>query len=343
MLIDSTASTWNLSPELVAEELSARRADPPKAAILVDLYGQVADHHAIGPLLAEHGVLHLADAAESLGATYDGRPAASYGASAALSFNGNKIITTTGGGMLVTDDAAVADRVRHLATQAREPVPHYEHVEVGLQLPALQPAGRLRAGPARRPRPAGGAPASDLRSLRRRRSAHLPGVAFMPEAPTGRANRWLTCLTIDASVAGYTPAEVREHLESLDIEARPTWKPMHLQPVFQRLPGPARRHVGSAVRARACACRAAARLTARRPGSRVIDGRSCDRRRRPGRRGMKVVVTGGAGFIGANLCRRLLADAGVDEVVALDDLSTGFAANLDGRRRRARRGRPGRP
>ena len=235
VLIDSTASTWNLSPELVAAELSSRRGAPPKAAILVDLYGQVADHHAIAPLLAEHGVVHLADAAESLGATYEGRPAASYGASAVLSFNGNKIITTTGGGMFVTDDESVAARVRHLATQAREPTPHYEHVEVGYnyRLSNLLAAFGL-------------AQLADLdRRVQRRRAifdryvsllGDLPGVAFMPEAPTGRSNRWLTCITIDESVAGYTPVDVREHLESLDVEARPTWKPMHMQPAFKGCP-----------------------------------------------------------------------------------------------------------
>ncbi len=235
VLIDSTRATWNMSPELVAEELSARRSAPPKAAILVDLYGQAADHHAIGPLLAEHGVLHLSDAAESLGSTYDGRPAASYGASAALSFNGNKIITTTGGGMLVTDDSAVGDRVRHLSTQAREPVPHYEHREVGYNYRLSNVLAAF-----------GRAQLADLdRRVARRRAifdryvtalGHLPGLAFMPEAPTGRSNRWLTCITIDAAVAGVGPAEVREHLEARDIEARPIWKPMHLQPVFRDCP-----------------------------------------------------------------------------------------------------------
>ena len=137
--------------------------------------------------------------------------------------------------MLVTDDAAVADRVRHLATQAREPVPHYEHVDVGYN---YRLSNLLAAF--------GRAQLADLdRRVERRRAifdryvaalGHLPGVEFMPEAPTGRTNRWLTCLTIDASVAGYGPVEVREHLESLDIEARPTWKPMHLQPVFRDCP-----------------------------------------------------------------------------------------------------------
>jgi dTDP-4-amino-4,6-dideoxygalactose transaminase len=230
VLVDSDPATWNISPALVAEELAARRGDPPKAAILVDLYGQAADHHAIAPLLAEHGVLHLADAAESLGATYDGRPAAAFGESAALSFNGNKIITTTGGGMLVTDDESVAQRVRHLSTQAREPVPHYEHEDIGFN---YRMSNLLAAF--------GRAQLSDLdRRVERRREVFdryvtaltRPGVEFMPEAPTGRASRWLTCLTIDPEVTGTTPAAVREHLEARDIEARPTWKPMHQQPVF---------------------------------------------------------------------------------------------------------------
>jgi pyridoxal phosphate-dependent aminotransferase EpsN len=235
VLIDSDPGTWNISPALVADELSARRGRAPKAAILVDLYGQAADHHAIAPLLAEHGVLHLSDAAESLGATYDGRPAASYGVAAALSFNGNKIITTTGGGMVVTDDERVADRVRHLSTQAREPVPHYEHQDVGFN---YRLSNLLAAF--------GRAQLADLdRRVERRRAVFaryeealgsIEGIAFMPEASTGRSTRWLTCMTIDPVATGCTPEQIRLHLEGLDIEARPTWKPMHLQPVFADCP-----------------------------------------------------------------------------------------------------------
>ena len=235
VLIDSRPSTWNISPDLVAEELVARRSAPPRAAILVDLYGQPADHAALGPLLAEHGVLHLTDAAESLGSTLLGRPAASYGASAALSFNGNKIITTTGGGMLVTDDGHLADRVRYLATQAREPVLHYEHREVGWN---YRLSNLLAAF--------GRAQLRDLdRRVARRRALFeryraaleaVPGVAFMPEAPGAVGNRWLTCLTLDPEVVAVRPAEVCARLEAADIEARPTWKPMHQQPVFADCP-----------------------------------------------------------------------------------------------------------
>jgi dTDP-4-amino-4,6-dideoxygalactose transaminase len=232
VLIDSDAGSWNLSPDLLAEELAARRGRPPKAAVVVDLYGQAADHGRIAPLLAEHGVLHVVDAAESLGATYEGRPSAAYGELAVLSFNGNKIITTTGGGMLVTDGDHLAARVRHLATQAREPAPHYEHVEIGYN---YRLSNLLAAF--------GSAQLADLdRRVARRREifdryvaglAAVPGLGFMPEAPYGRGNRWLTCITLDEPASGLTPDDLRVHLQAAGIEARPTWKPMHLQPVFR--------------------------------------------------------------------------------------------------------------
>ncbi len=241
VLIDSDPATWNVSPALVAEELDARRSAPPWAAVLVDLYGQVADHPAIGPLLAEHGVVHLSDAAESLGSTFQGRPAAAHGASAVLSFNGNKIITTTGGGMLVTDDAAVADRVRHLATQAREPVPHYEHEDVGYN---YRLSNLLAAF--------GRAQLADLpRRVAHRRAVfdryvdalgHLPGVGFMPEDPRGEANRWLTCLLIDAADAGFTPAEA-PGAPRRPRHRGPTHLEAHAPPArVPSVPGPARRH-----------------------------------------------------------------------------------------------------
>jgi dTDP-4-amino-4,6-dideoxygalactose transaminase len=234
VLIDSEASSWNLSPDLLAEELEARRGRPPKAAVVVDLYGQCADQARIVPLLAEREVLHVVDAAESLGATCAGRPAASYGDLAVLSFNGNKIITTTGGGMFVTDDASLAARVRYLATQARDPAPHYEHSEVGYN---YRLSNLLAAF--------GSAQLADLeRRVDRRREifdryvaglGDVPGLGFMPEAPYGRSNRWLTCITLD-DATGVTPDALRVHLQEAAIEARPTWKPMHQQPVFADCP-----------------------------------------------------------------------------------------------------------
>lgn len=236
VLVDSDPATWNVNPQLVADELAGRRRrnKPLKAAVVVDLYGQCADHDPLLALLAEHGVPLVEDAAEGLGATYKDRPAGSFGQAAVVSFNGNKIVTTSGGGMVVTDDDRLARRIRHLATQAREPAAHYEHVEVGFN----ERLSNLLAAFGR-----GQLADLDRRIARRRQLferyaqalGDRHGVAFMPEATYGRCTRWLTCLTIDPA-SGVTPEDVRVHLESLDIESRPTWKPMHLQPVFAGAP-----------------------------------------------------------------------------------------------------------
>ena len=233
VFVDSEEATWNMSPELLAEELAvrARIGTLPKAAIVVDLYGQCADYDRILPVCAEHGVPVIEDAAESLGASYRGSPAGSFGASAVFSFNGNKIITTSGGGMLVTDEERAARRARHLATQAREPAPHYEHVDVGFNyrlsnlLAALGRAqlGGLDARVARR------------RAIYDRYREGLDGVAGVGFQPTGAGqdpNRWLTCLTLDPTSAALHPEGLRLALEADDVESRPTWKPMHLQPAF---------------------------------------------------------------------------------------------------------------
>ncbi|MDQ3781426.1 MAG: aminotransferase class I/II-fold pyridoxal phosphate-dependent enzyme, partial [Actinomycetota bacterium] len=230
VLIDSDRATWVMDPNLLAEALDGaeREGRPYRAVVVVDLYGQCADYTAIVPLCHQHGVTLIEDAAEAIGATHAGRRAGSFGQSAALSFNGNKIITTSGGGALVTDDAMAATRARFLATQAREPAAHYEHTEVGYNYRLSNLLAAL-----------GRAQLADLeRRVERRRSHNrfyrealgdLPGVVFMPEAASGRSTFWLTALTIDPAVAGTDREAVRLHLESLDIEARPVWKPMHLQ------------------------------------------------------------------------------------------------------------------
>jgi len=237
VLVDSEASTWNISPDLLAEELEVRagKGRLPAAAVVVDLYGQCADYARILPLCERYGVPVVEDAAESLGASCGGRPSGSFGTAAVFSFNGNKIITTSGGGMLATDDERMAARVRHLASQAREPGPHYEHVEVGYNYRLsnlLAALGRAQlAGLADR--------------LGRRRAIHdryreglgdLPGIGFQSAGPGHEPNRWLTCITLDHAVTAATPAQLRHALEAEDIEARPTWKPMHLQPVFASCP-----------------------------------------------------------------------------------------------------------
>jgi pyridoxal phosphate-dependent aminotransferase EpsN len=228
VFVDSNQETWNMDPGLVAEALSEGEYS---ACIPVDIYGQCADYASIEPLCSEHGVAIIEDAAEALGATYRGRPAGNFGQIAALSFNGNKIITTSGGGALVTDDEEHAEQARFLATQARDPAPHYQHSQIGYNYRMsnlLAALGRSQLGDLER----------RVRVRREHNDAYrsalgdLPGLEFMPEADGSSSTFWLTCLTIDPDVAKVTREEVRLHLESLDIESRPAWKPMHLQPVF---------------------------------------------------------------------------------------------------------------
>lgn len=236
VLIDSEASTWNISPDLLAAELEerARRGrELPAAVMVVDLYGRCADYDRIVPICAEWGVPLIEDAAEALGAGLGGRPAGSFGDLAVFSFNGNKVITTSGGGMLVCDDPATAERVTHLATQARLPVAHYEHEEVGYNyrlsnLLAALGRGQLTTLSERIIR------RRAIREEYRAALADRPGIAF-PDADD-EGNAWLTCLTIDPAEALVDREKVRLHLETHDIESRPLWKPMHLQSVLAGCP-----------------------------------------------------------------------------------------------------------
>lgn len=237
VLVDSEAETWGLDPQLLADLLAARaRAGRlPKAVIAVDLYGHVCDHEQLTAVADRFGVPLIEDAAEALGATnHSGAPAGSAGAAAIVSFNGNKIITTSGGGMLVTDDAAAAARARGLASQARLPVAHYEHADIGYnyrlsnllaalgraQLSSLETKVERRRAIARRYRSA---------------LADLPGLTFGPQDRLGRSNAWLSVVLLDPS-SGCTPEQLRVALQAAAIEARPVWKPMHLQPVYADAP-----------------------------------------------------------------------------------------------------------
>ncbi len=233
VFLDSNKATWNLDPVLVEEELDARSraGNLPAALIGVDLYGQCADWDPILAACARHGVPVIEDAAEALGATYRGRPAGGFGALGVFSFNGNKIITTSGGGMLVASDPVLIEHARHLATQARDPAPHYEHSELGFNyrmsnLLAALGRGQLRGLPAKitRRRAINGRYRSALGAM--------PGIGFMPDAAYGEPTNWLTVITVDEGEFGASPTVIREHLESLNIEARPAWKPMHLQPLY---------------------------------------------------------------------------------------------------------------
>ncbi len=229
VFIDSEPASWNMDPELLGEALDAGGI---KAVVTVDLYGQCSDYNRIEALCTQYGVPLIEDAAEALGATYDGRPAGTFGALAALSFNGNKIITTSGGGALVTGSGEWAAKARFLATQARDPAPHYQHSELGYNYRLsnlLAAVGRAQlSGLARRVDSR-----RDHNRFYREALADIPGIDFMPEAPKCRSTFWLTALTVDPAVTGVDREAIRVELERHDVEARPVWKPMHLQPYYE--------------------------------------------------------------------------------------------------------------
>lgn len=234
VFIDCERTSWNMDPELLREALdeAARAGRLPRAVIVVHLYGQSADMDPILAACARYGVPVLEDAAEALGATYHGRAPGTLGLAGVFSFNGNKIITTAGGGMLVSGDGALVERARKLSAQARDAAPHYEHSEIGYNYRlsnVLAAIGRAQLAVLEERVQARRANFDAYRQA----LGGLPGVEFQPEAPWGRHTRWLTCLEVDAAELGATPEAVRLELESRNIEARPLWKPMHLQPVFR--------------------------------------------------------------------------------------------------------------
>jgi len=233
VFVDVSPETWTLDPDLVAEELAAcaKKGHRVGAVIAVDLYGQCADYGRLLQVTNRYGVPLIADAAEALGASYRGVPAGGFGLCAAFSFNGNKIITTGGGGMLVSHNRTVVERARHLSTQARQPVAHYQHDEVGYNYRM----SNLLAAIGRGQLPMLSRKVATRRAVNQRYRAALvqPGISFMPEASYGRSNGWLTCVRIWADKFGATREDVRMHLESHGIESRPVWKPLHLQPAFR--------------------------------------------------------------------------------------------------------------
>ncbi|MDG1957400.1 MAG: aminotransferase class I/II-fold pyridoxal phosphate-dependent enzyme [Candidatus Binatia bacterium] len=235
VFIDSSPDTWNMDPALLDQELRAMAARGclPKAAIVVDLYGQCADYDPILTSCAEFDVPVISDAAEALGASYGDTKAGSLGDIAIVSFNGNKILTCSGGGALLSDNPEYAERARFLATQARDPAPHYEHTTVGYNyrlsnLLAAIGRGQLRVLEDRV------AARRAIRELYKKELAGVSGITFAPEADYGQSNGWLTCILVDEQVFGASREDIREHLGSLQIESRPLWKPMHEQPVFAK-------------------------------------------------------------------------------------------------------------
>jgi len=233
--VDSERDTWNMDPDLLDAALddAAAAGRLPKAVIAVDLYGQCAQMDRIAAACERHGVVLIEDAAEALGATWQGRHAGTFGKLGAFSFNGNKIMTTSGGGMLVGDRELV-DRARYLAQQARQPVLHYEHTDVGYNyrlsnLLAAMGRAQLAGLPDKIER------RHQINAAYRSALGEMHGIDAMPWDDRGVPNGWLTGITLDPAL-GLDPPALCAALEEHDIEARPAWKPMHLQPVFDGVP-----------------------------------------------------------------------------------------------------------
>jgi dTDP-4-amino-4,6-dideoxygalactose transaminase len=223
-----------MDPHLLQKALDhrAKIGKLPKAVILVHLYGQSAD---IDPILAackQYEIPLIEDAAEALGATYKGRSPGTFGTYGFYSFNGNKIITTSGGGAIVSDNPEAITKAKFLATQARDPAPHYEHTHIGYNYRLSNVCAAIGRGQLQ---------VLDQRVAQRRHNytyykqhlGHLPGLNFMPEADYGIPTHWLTCLTVDPVAFGCDRETIRTTLNTKNIETRPVWKPMHLQPIFK--------------------------------------------------------------------------------------------------------------
>lgn len=233
VLIDSERESWNMDPALLEQALEtrAKTGKLPKAVLLVHLYGQSADIDPIVAACKKYDVTLIEDAAEALGSTYKGKAPGTFGVVGTYSFNGNKIITTAGGGMLVSDDASTVAHARKLSTQAREPAPHYQHTEIGYNYRLSNILAGIGRGQLRVLEDRVQARRANFDFYNKSLSS-LPGIEFMPEASWGRHTRWMICLTMDSGESGTTPERLRLAMDAENIEARPLWKPMHQQPVF---------------------------------------------------------------------------------------------------------------
>ncbi len=234
VFIDSERMSWNIDPELLKEELDSRWESGclPKAVISTDIYGQCADLDRILEICAPFDIPVISDSAEALGSTYKGRSAGAGAKAAIFSFNGNKIITTSGGGMLVSDDIEFIQQAGFLSRQAIDPAPHYEHSQIGYNYRMSNILAAIGRGQL--------AVLNDRIEAKRRifncyknALSRVPGIEFMPEAHYGRSNRWLTVILISPDEFGAGREQVRSAMEDQNMEARPLWKPMHMQPVFK--------------------------------------------------------------------------------------------------------------
>ena len=234
VLIDSEPQSWNMSPDALERAFheAKKNGKLPKAVMIVNLYGQSANMEPLLAICDHYGVPVIEDAAESLGATYKGKASGTFGHFGIFSFNGNKIITTSGGGMLVSDDLEALKKARFWATQARDSARHYQHSEVGYNYRLSNVLAGIGRGQLQI--------LNDRIDARRcvfeRYYAALSGVKgleFMPEAPYGHSTRWLTAFTVNPDICNVSKEQIIDALEDKNIEARPVWKPMHLQPLFK--------------------------------------------------------------------------------------------------------------
>ena len=239
VFVDSEADTWNMCPVALREAIEARIKEtgkPPKAIIPVHLYGMPAKMDEIMAIAKEYNIPVLEDAAEALGATYKGQSCGTFGEFACLSFNGNKMITTSGGGALVCRTQEEAQRTLFFATQARDNAPHYQHSHIGYNYRLSNVSAGIGRGQmlvlddhvARR---------REINNLYRELLKDAPGISFHTNPNEDfKSNYWLTCIVVDPKVAGFTREDIRLRMEAENIETRPLWKPMHLQPVFEGAP-----------------------------------------------------------------------------------------------------------
>lgn len=235
VFIDSEEETWNMCPNALknAFEKYDKLGKLPKAVIIVDLYGQSANMDDLLDICNHYEVPVIEDSAESLGALYKNKKSGSFGTISIFSFNGNKIITTSGGGMMVSNDPSLMEKAKFLSTQARDKAIHYEHSNIGYNYRL----SNILAG-------VGIAQLNELDSkvVKRREIfnnyvesfSDIPGMEPMPEPPGYYSTRWLSVFLIDVNKVGKTPIEIITELEKNNIEARPVWKPMHLQPLFEK-------------------------------------------------------------------------------------------------------------
>lgn len=235
--IDSELQTWNICPEALETAIKhyCAKNKKPKAIIAVDLYGMPAQWEALQMLSEKYEIPIIEDAAEALGSTYKGKPCGAFGHFGVLSFNGNKIITTSGGGALVSNDVDAIAQARFLATQAKENTPHYEHTTLGYNYRLSNVSAAIGVGQLQ---------VLEDRILAKRQNHDFyqalfgdhPGIQFLEEPEGSFSNRWLSCILIEEEKAGFSAEKLRLHLEKQNIESRPLWKPMHLQPLFKDAP-----------------------------------------------------------------------------------------------------------